>query len=321
VLWFKNKAKNRRLRHRPDVLEVKVRSKVVRAARTRMAALSLGVLFGTVFGLYVLWRLGEWTLDQLVYENKSFAIREVDVQTDGVILPEQLRRWSGVRPGQNLLALDLARVKSDLELVPMVQSASVERILPGTLRVRVSEREPVAQVNVLNPRNGGGLEQMIFQLDAEGFVLLPLDPRQRMVTPGQGGDQLPVIAGINTSELQPGRRIDLPPVQSALKFIAAFEQSPMSGLVDLKRIDVSAMQVLFVTTEQGSEVTFAMDDFARQLGRWRQVYDECFRQKKTIATLDLAVNDYTPLRFVEASLVPPPVPKNLKPSRTRKKNV
>ena len=303
------------------MLEVKVRSKVVRAARTRMAALSLGVLFGTVFGLYVLWRLGEWTLDQLVYENKSFAIQQVDVQTDGVILPEQLRRWSGVKPGQNLLALDLARVKHDLELVPLIQSASVERILPGTLRIRVLEREPVAQVNVLRPRDGGGIEQMIFQLDAEGFVLQPLDPRQRAVPLGQAGDQLPVIAGINASELQPGRRIDLPQVQSTLKFIAAFEQSPMSGLVDLKRIDVSATQVLVVTTGQGSEVTFAADDFERQLGRWRKVYDECLRQKKAIATLDLAVSDYTPLRFLEASPVPPSVPKNLKPSRTRKKNV
>ena len=304
-----------------NVLEVKVRSKVVRAARTRMAALSLGVLFGTVLGLYTLWRLGEWSLKQLVYENKSFAIQQIDVQTDGVIAPDQLRRWSGVRPGQNLLALDLACVKHDLELAPMIQSASVERILPGTLRVRITEREPVAQINLLRPRNGGGIEQVIFQLDAEGFVLQPLDPRQRAVPPGQAEDQLPVIAGLNPSELQPGRRIDLPPVQSALKFIAAFEQSPMAGMVDLKRIDVAAAQVLVVTTGQGSEVTFATDDFERQLGRWRMVYDECLRQRKTIATLDLAVSDYTPLRFVEASPVPAPAPKNLKPSRTRKKNV
>jgi cell division protein FtsQ len=321
VLWFKGKTKNRRLRHRPDVLEVKVRSKVVRAARTRIAAISFGVLFGTVFGLYVLWRLGEWTLDRLVYENKSFAIQQMDVQTDGVILPEQLRRWSGVKPGENLLALDLARVKHDLELVPLIQSASVERILPGTLRVRVVEREPVAQVNVLRPRDGGGIEQVIFQLDEEGFVVQPLDPRQRTVPLGQAGDQLPVIAGINASELQPGRRIDLPQVQSALKFIADFDQSPMSGLVDLKRIDVSSAQVLIVTTGQGSEVTFATGEFERPLGRWRKVYDECLREKKIIATLDLAVSDYTPLRFLEASSVTPSVLKNPKPSRIRKKNV
>ena len=38
----------------------------------------------------------------------TFAIQRIDVQTDGVIAPDQLRRWSGVKPGENLIALDLA---------------------------------------------------------------------------------------------------------------------------------------------------------------------------------------------------------------------
>jgi len=93
-----------------DVLDVKVRSSQVRAGRMRLASISFGVLFGSVFGIYVLWRLGSWALDSFVYENKAFAIQRVELQTDGVISLEQLRSWSGVRPGENLLALDLARV-------------------------------------------------------------------------------------------------------------------------------------------------------------------------------------------------------------------
>ena len=320
-MWFKRKSKNRRLWNRPSVLDVKVRSKVVRSARARLAMVSLGVVGGTLLGLFVLWRLGEWGLNQLVYENKSFAIQMIEVQTDGVIAPEQLRRWSGVRAGQNLLALDLARVKHDLEMVPMVQAVSVERILPGTLRLRVTEREPVAQVNVLHPRDGGGMEQQIFQLDAEGYVLQPLDPRDRAVPLGQGQDQYPVNAGLNTAGLQTGRKLDFAPALSALRLIEKFEQSPMAGLVDLKRIDVSAPQVIVVTTVQGSEVTFAADDFDRQLNRWRRVYDECLRERKGIATLDLAVSDYTPLRLLESGSATPVVPKNLKPARARRRNV
>ncbi len=75
--------------------------------------------------------MGEWTLDKFVYENSEFAIRRVDVQTDGVISPDQLRRWSGVKPGDNLMALDLASVKRNLELVSTIGSVSVERVLPG----------------------------------------------------------------------------------------------------------------------------------------------------------------------------------------------
>src|SRR5207249_11386834 len=139
--------KNRRL-GREHVLDVKVRSSQVRKARTRGLAISLGVAFGLLFGVYLLWRAGEWGLSLLVYENKAFALQELDIQTDGVISLDQLRRWTAAKPGENLLALDLARVKRNLELVPLIQSVSVERILPHALRIRVIEREPIAQINV-----------------------------------------------------------------------------------------------------------------------------------------------------------------------------
>ena len=115
-MWFKREQKNRRL-NRGHVLDVKLRSDQVRAARTRLASIALGVTLGTVFGLYLFWRAGEWALDKFVYENPTFAIQRIEVQTDGVIAPEQLRRWSGVKPGANLIALDLASVKRNLELV------------------------------------------------------------------------------------------------------------------------------------------------------------------------------------------------------------
>ena len=49
----------------------------------------------------------------------------------------------------NLFALDLSRVKRDLELVPAIESADVERILPHTLKICVTEREPIAQFDFL----------------------------------------------------------------------------------------------------------------------------------------------------------------------------
>jgi cell division protein FtsQ len=320
VFWSKRKYQNRRL-GRVHVLDVKLRSSQVMAARTRMVVLALGTLFGTVFGFYILWRAGEWTLNRAVYENKSFAIQQIDVRTDGVISPDQLRRWSAVTIGENLFALDLTRVKRDLELVPMIHSVSVERILPRTLRIRVTEREPVAQVNVPRPRPGGGIELVVFQIDEEGYVMVPLDPRQRAVPLNEAEDQLPAISGLNVSELQPGRRIDSAQLQAALKLIEAFDSSPMASVADLKRIDVSSPQVLVVTTAQGSEVTFAPGQLDRQLARWQRVHEECLRYNRTIATLDLAVNDSVPLRMQDVGAAPPAAPKSAKPPRTKKRNV
>jgi len=286
-----------------------------------MGAVALGAVFATIFSLYLVYRTADWGLNRLVYENKAFAIQDIDVQTDGIIPLDELRRWTGVKPGANLLALDLARVKRDLELVPLVQSVSVERILPRTLRIRITEREPIAQVNVPRPRGTGGVELAVFQLDADGYVMVPLDPRQRATPLNQPGDALPAIGGINSSELQPGRRIGAPQVQAALRLIIAFEQSPMAGLVDLRRIDVASPEVLLVTTGQGSEVTFGLADMDQQLRRWHDIFDLGQTMSKAIGTLDLAVTNNIPARWLEASAVPPAAPRSARPPRVRRRHV
>ncbi|MFZ1072353.1 MAG: FtsQ-type POTRA domain-containing protein [Verrucomicrobiia bacterium] len=306
---------------RGHVLDVKLRSGQLRATRTRLAAMAFGVLFGTVFGLYLFWRAGEWALDHFIYENPEFAIRQIDVQTDGVIMPDQLRRWAAVKPGDNLFALDLATVKRNLELVSMIESVSVERILPRTLRIRVNEREPVAQVNVPSADAAGKIQVNVFELDADGYVMQPLDPRLCVVPLAQVSDELPVIIGLNFFQLQPGRRMDSPQVQAALQLITDFNSSPMAGLVNLQRIDVSAPEVLVATTAQGSEITFDLDDFSRQLGRWREIYDVGQRMNKTIASLNLAVTNNISARWIDGGGVPISTPRPLKHAHTLKNNV
>jgi cell division septal protein FtsQ len=318
-MWFRRAQKNRRL-HRMHVLNVKLRSDQVRATRTRLAVLTFSITFGTVFGLYLLWRTGAWALDRFVYENSEFAIQHVEVKTDGVIAPDQLRRWSKVKLGENLIALDLTAVKRNLELVSTIGSVSVERVLPRTLKISVTERDPVAQVNIPRAGAAGGITVTVFQLDADGCVMQPLDPRLCVFPLAQVSNQLPVISGLNVFQLQPGHRVESPQVQAALELIGAFAHSPMAGLVDLRRIDVSAPGVVVVTTEQGGEITFGLDKLEQQLRRWREIYDLGQRMNKTVASLNLAVSNNVPVRWMETA-VAPSAPRTVNPAPTRRKNV
>jgi len=327
-MWFKRGPKNRRL-NRGHVLDVKLRSDQVRATRTRLASIALGLVFGTVFGLYLLWRTGEWALDKLVYENSTFAIQNIEVQTDGVIAPEQLRRWANLKLGANLIALDLASVKRNLELVSAINSdpddpdsVHVERVLPNTLKIRVKERKPVAQVNVPVVASSGQIAVSVFQLDMKGCVIRPLDPRLCVIPLSQMSAQLPVVTGLSVYQLQPGHHVESPQAQAALQLIGAFEHSPMAGLVDLRRVDVSQPGVVIATTGQGGEITFGLENLEQQLARWREIYDwGKLMNKGDIATLDLAVANNNPVRWTTASIVPVNIPKNLTPIKNRRKNV
>ena len=201
---FKRKPKNRRL-ERGNVLDVKLRTKEARAARLRLATTAVSLSLGTVIGLYLLWRAADWALDQFVFQNDTFAIHELDIQTDGSIPIEQLRKWAGVNPGDNLLALDLNRVKGDLELSPMIQSVAVERVLPRALKISVIEREPIAQVKMLQLLPGGGVGLVSYYLDESGHVIQPTPARGNPLA--QSTDGLPVLSGVSTAELNPGRPV------------------------------------------------------------------------------------------------------------------
>ena len=312
---------NRRLhRERENVLRVKLRTDQIQAARTRFAMQVLTVLFGAAVVLFLGWRGVDWATRELVTENPAFALKTIDLQSDGILSAEALRSVAGVRVGENLMALDLARIKRDLELRDYIQAAAVERVLPDTLRIRVTERVPVAQVIVLRP-NGRGYDPVPHLLDAAGFVMMP--PTRTMVADPTALqiDWLPALTGVNPVDLKPGRQVESAQVRAALRLLVHFERSTMFGRADIRRLDVSGLEVLSVTTLTGGEVTFASHrDFDAQLRRWRAVQDVATQQGKVISTLDVSIAQNLPARWVEASSVPAPPAKPAKPAPYRRKN-
>jgi cell division septal protein FtsQ len=319
-MWFGRKDKNRRHERTQHVLDVKLRPSQRRQLRLRRGAMLLGLPLCLFLGAYGAWRGGGYAIEQLIENNPAFAIHQIDVQTDGVIAPEQIRGWAGVKLDDNLFALDLGRVKRDLELVPYIQSAALERVLPHCLKIRVVEREPVAQCFYPRVNADGVLENVVFYLDAQGYIFPPLETQQRGV-PAPRDPRLPVCVGIVPGALRSGRQIEAPQVQAALRLIEAFERSPMANLAELKEIDVAAPNVLQVNTGQSCSLTFGLTDWDGQLRRWRAIHDFGRQLGKYVAWIDLSVANNVPARWLETDTAPPPPSKVGKPSRLKKKHV
>ena len=318
-MFFNRKSKNRRF-ERKHVLQVKLRSSQRRQLRLRRVVMALTVPGFMIFGAYVAWKGGDALLARLVYENPAFAIHQIDAQTDGVLSLEQIRRWAGVKLDENLLALDLARVRRDLEAIPNIKSAAIERTLPHTLQIRVSEREPIAQFVFPQPRSSNLWDRGVYLLAVDGMVMLPLEPHQKAV-PNAVPEGLPSLVGVPRNSLRPGRRVESPQILAALALIEAFGRSSMSGLVDLKQIDLSVPNVLNVATAQHSEVLFGFNDLEGQLRRWRAVHEYGQRSGKYVAWMDLSVVNNVPARWLDPTLPAPPPARPVKALRTQKKHV
>ena len=96
--WLSRQKKNRRC-ERQHVLDVKLRVQPLKAVRLRIAATAIGASFAVVFGVFVAWQGGQWAINEFLFSNDAFAIETIDVQTDGVVPSEQLRKWAGVKTG------------------------------------------------------------------------------------------------------------------------------------------------------------------------------------------------------------------------------
>jgi len=247
-------------------------------------------------------------------------VQQIEVKTDGVLTKDIIRRWAGAHQGDNLMALDLMAVKSHLEEQPPIQFAAVERVLPHTLKLTVTERDPIAQTLVTRALPNGKKEQAVYDFDADGFAMTPLDFRWRTSLPAPN-ETLPILVGVAGDNIEAGRQIESVQVRAALRLIDQFDRSPMVGLADLAKINVGMPEILQATTSQGAQITFSLDHFDTQLRRWRLIYDQYQRWGRAIATADLSISNNIPVRWVAANAAPTPAPKMPVPHRTRKKNV
>jgi cell division septal protein FtsQ len=312
------KTKNKKRAAKAESLSVKSRAGQVRAHRVRLVS----TLFGFSLSLFLLvmigWKGVEWVMREGVYKNPNLAIDTIEIETDGVVSPDKIREWARVKLGDNLLALDLNRIKRDLELRPIVESASAEKILPRTLRIGITERRPVAMVYLYHAPTD--LDRIY--LDANAIVIPPLRRDERNPKSDPNASILPVLTGFSARLLRPGQPVDSPEIRAALDLLVQYDHAPVALMTDFKSVDLGSPRTLTVTTDQNFQVTFATENYGQQLARLQSIIELGRRDNRTLASLDLAVGNYVPARWMEASTNSPTLqnilPVTLKP---RKKHV
>ena len=114
-----------------------------------IVTLSLGAVSGGVFELY---RSGRIETVLLHIENRAvelsaqlgLVVGDIEVEGRAMTDRDAILRAVGATRGTPLLAVDPARAKTQLEALPWVRLAAVERRLPDTLHIRLVERRPLA---------------------------------------------------------------------------------------------------------------------------------------------------------------------------------
>jgi len=296
------RASSSRQRKHQHLLDVKVRAKKVAARRTQNVLLVLcglvvvaSVLGGVAFG-------AKRVLNALFFANADYALKTIEVTSDGNLSRETILHTADIGEGQNIFSIDLPKVQQKLGSLPQVEESRIQRILPNKLVISVQERRPVAWVAPPDTNSGLFNYENAYLVDRRGILL-----RTKSLAPEYLG--LPLIIGVDTTNCQAGQPLDQDEVKAALDLIRASAEI-LQGRLQFQSIDVSKGYSLIATDKQRASITFSTDEIEWQLHRLETVLNYCDKNKLELQTVNLMAQRNVPVTFV-----PPAAPATSSDSR------
>jgi hypothetical protein len=160
---------------------------------SRMDRVTMGILIPVaILGVLVLLWLGVKRLGEVLYtENSRYTITHIEIKAGKTITEKKIREYTRIEEGKNIFSFNARKVRdSVLQGSPNIKSMSIVRILPGTVRIEITERDPVARF---------GSRTSLFAADREGFVFNLGDTALRI--------EMPVIVGYRSDSLKLGSAV------------------------------------------------------------------------------------------------------------------
>lgn len=229
------------------------------------AELTLGLLL-LVAAYYLLAYVGSFFFSR----NDAFELKAIVMVSDGRLSSARLREYTDLKPGVNLFDVEFDELRENLASVPLVESVRIQRKLPDTLFVRVTERVALAQVH-------WKWRAVPFLVDRTGVVL----PTTR------SGRALPLIEGLKLDRLRPGERIDNEGVRFTLSLISLCDLLRLSPVIRFERFDLRYPDYITATLADDVSVRFPRHSAREKLVRLARVLELAREQGRTLKTIDL----------------------------------
>ncbi len=267
-----------------------------RRQRARMLLRSVGgrILLGVVavFVLAAVVAAGLGVRYFLMHDPRFLMATSADIQITGNehLTRAQVLSVFGGDLERNLFRVNLAERRADLERLPWVQHATVMRLLPNQIRVKITERVPVAFV-----RQG----TQIGLVDGGG-VLLDMPPEAA----GDPKYSFPVLTGLAAADPLSVRAARM---EVYKRFIADLDSSNEQLTRSLSEVDVSNPEdVKALVTTGGTDILvhFGDEDFLSRYHEFQQHLGEWKSQYPKLASADMRYEGQIVLEMQTGAGVP-----------------
>lgn len=276
---------------RAQLLDVRVRQSTARRQRkSRVFGVVFGILLWVSVAAGAVYGFREIT-NRFFLQNPEYNLRVVDAQLDDLMSKDDALRVSGLTPGTNIFRLDLGVAEQAFRKIDQVDTVTIQRDWPDTVRITVTKRIPVAW---LAKAGDNFSADRALLLDAAGGAFKPY-----RVEPEYW--RLPVIFAPDPTLVQSGDILAAADLKAALDLLAARAVRP-SSLLSIRSIDISKAYALEVTDANKAKLIFSPENPGIQIDRVQKLLENCRETGRQLDTVNLIPKKYTPVRFMLVSL-------------------
>jgi cell division protein FtsQ len=221
------------------------------------------------------------------FRTRVARLQHVRVEGTRYLDAGRVAEIAGLRRGDDLVALDLDRVRQRLLLDPRIAGARVERAWPRDVRVRIVEREPVLLVR----------HDVPWEVDSAGVLLPPL-------ARGVVAD-VPLLTGPDFAGLRAGTHVLTPEVRRGLAWVRILGARELQLAGDVSEVDVSDPSATGVLLMSGTRVLApAWPPGSRALSALRVVLADLRQRGVQADEVDLRFEDQVVVRPAGAPTAP-----------------
>jgi cell division protein FtsQ len=203
-----------------------------------------------------------WAARTYVKTSPRFAVSEIVTTGSKRRGPDELASIAGITTGQNVFMTDLEAARARLLADPWISEATLARQLPGTIYVRVAERDAAG---VLGTGDG------TYLVTREGTII-------KRVESGDPTD-LPVVTGVSLEQLTTDREGATRTVRRALDLAFDVERSPLAQRAPLEEIHVEPNgEMSLVMGKSGVRVQMGAPPYRRKIEQAVRVLAELDRR-------------------------------------------
>lgn len=267
-----------------------------------------GVKVAVLFALIGLVCWGGWKgVQHLFLGNEKYLLQEIDLQTNGYLDHGRVVEVADIDLKESIFVIDVDKVRMRLNDLPEVITCKVERRLPGTLRILITERVPAVWIECAALGFPGRCDGGVLA-DGSGITF----PCEGSLW--ETARDLPVIEVKRFSGAKPARSEDFchgskmkhPEVIRALQLVKAFEDSNVRAEWLPERIVLLNDYSMEAVCNDGSRAVFGMYEHGRQLADFVTIREHTLKTGREIRHINLIPSKNIPVKFAGGAVLVKP---------------